>query len=349
MTDVPTNTPASAARLSAGAARGGRAAGQFVMARALWYVKPDQAELRTERLGPPSPGNLRIATEYSAISRGTERLVAAGLVPESEWSRMRAPFQAGQFPFPVKYGYSAAGRVIAGDEAWLGRRVFCLHPHQDVFQVPHTAVVACDGIPARRATLAANMETALNAHWDAATLPGDKVAVVGGGIVGLLVAYLARRIPGVAVTLIDVAPDRAELAAALGIPFGTPDTVTDDHTAVFHTSATSRGLQTAIAAAAFEARIVELSWYGNHAVSVQLGGAFHSRRLKLLSSQVGHVAPRQRATTTHRQRLEQAVALLDDDTLDILIQDDIAFAEVPSALGRLWANPTSGLPPVIRY
>lgn len=327
-----------------------RALGQNVVARALWYVKPGEAQFKTERLEPPGQGEARIQTHYSLISRGTERLVAFGGVPETEWQTMRAPMQAGQFPFPVKYGYSAAGEVTEGPSALIGKTVFCLHPHQDYFHAPEAMVHLVPlGIPAQRAVLAANMETALNAHWDAGTGPGDKVLVVGAGIVGLLTAYLARLIAGTDVTIIDVDPGRAELAANLGLTFALTSSTPADNGVVFHTSATDTGLQTAIDNAAFEGRIVEMSWYGMMPVSVALGRAFHSRRLQLISSQVGHVAPSRRGRVSHRDRLGLALRLLDDPALDTLVKDTIAFAEVPQRLTQLLGPSTSGLPPVIRY
>ena len=325
-----------------------RSQGHIVVARALWYSEAGKAELRTERLPPLAPGEARVATEYSAISRGTERLVALGKVPESEWQQMRAPLQAGTFPFPIKYGYSAAGIVTAGPEKLMGARTFALHPHQDHFQVAETQLIAIpDAVPSRRAVLAANMETALNAHWDAGTSPGDRVVVVGAGIVGLLVAYLARRIPGTDVVITDVDPSRARLANALGVTFAAPGDIPSDRRIAFHASATSAGLQTAIDTCAFEGRIIELSWHGANAVTVNLGGAFHSRRLQIISSQVGHVAPSHRSRTSHRDRLERAMALLDDPALDVLVSDSILFHELPDALPRIWSSAT--LPPVVCY
>ncbi|MGQ0456760.1 MAG: zinc-dependent alcohol dehydrogenase [Hyphomicrobium sp.] len=344
MTDPSDATPAD----RASAPR--RSQGQIVVARALWHVKPGVAELRTERLNPPRPGEARVAMRYSAISRGTERLVALGEIPKSEWRRMRAPLQAGDFPFPVKYGYSAAGVVTAGAEALLGQRVFALHPHQDHFQAPETALMPIpDAVSDRRATLAANMETALNANWDAGTAPGDKVLVVGAGVLGLLVGYLARRIAGVRVAIADVDASRADVARQLGLAFATPADAPADNRVVFHTSATGAGLETAIAAAAFEGRIVELSWYGERPVSVRLGGTFHSRRLQLVSSQVGAVAPSHRATTSPRARLEAALTLLDDPALDVLVSDEVAFDDVVNALPRILSGSDGGLPPIIRY
>lgn len=327
-----------------------RSQGQIVVARALWYVKPGQCELRTERLAAPRPGEARVATHYSAISRGTERLIAAGKVPESEWQRMRAPLQAGEFPFPVKYGYSAAGVVSAGSDALIGRRVFCLHPHQDAFQAGEDKLILVpDGIPLKRATLAANMETALNAHWDAGTAPGDSVAVIGAGVVGLLVAHLAQSIAGTRVVVADIDPARAPIAEALGLAFVRPDAVKANHRIVFHTSATAAGLDCALHAAQFEGRVIEMSWYGTTAVTVDLGSAFHARRLSLISSQVGHVAPSQRQCVTHAERLALALQMLHDPRLDALVASETPFETLPDTLPPLLTATTSALAPVIRY
>lgn len=327
-----------------------RSQGQMVVARALWYVKPGVADLRTERLALPQPGEVRIKTLFSGISRGTERLVLKGRVPQSEWPRMRAPLQAGDFPFPVKYGYSATGHVIAGPKALVGQTVFCLHPHQDYFHAPEAMVIPLpDGLPAKRATLAANMETALNAHWDAGTGPGDSVLVIGAGIVGLLTAYLARRMAGTRVTICDADPGKATIAEALGLTFKLPHEVPASNRLVFHTSGSAAGLQSAIEAAGFEGRIIEMSWYGDAPVSVNLGGAFHSRRLQIISSQVGHVAPSRRGTTTHKDRLALALSMLDDPALDALVTEEIPFERCPLELPAVLSGPATRLPPVIRY
>ncbi|SFV32560.1 2-desacetyl-2-hydroxyethyl bacteriochlorophyllide A dehydrogenase [Hyphomicrobium facile] len=335
-------------RFDSNAQRLRRSQGQIVVARALWYVKPGIAEVRPERLSPPSPGEARIATEYSAISRGTERMVALDEIPQSEWARMRAPLQAGDFSFPVKYGYSATGVVTAGSERLVGKRVFVLHPHQDHFHAPEALLaILPDNVPSRRAVLAANMETALNAHWDAGTTLGDRVLVVGAGIVGLLTAHLANRIAGTDVTITDINPARAKYAEKLGIKFVSNTDVPAGNRIVFHASATSAGLETAINACAFEGSVIEMSWYGTNPVTVNLGGAFHSRRLKIISSQVGHVAPLHRNQLKHKDRLERAIAMLDDDRLDALVADAVNFEDLPSALPKIWSS--SDLPPIVRY
>lgn len=319
-------------------------------ARALWYAARNQAELRSCRLPAPTADEVVVRMLWSGISRGTERLVFDGRVPPSEAATMRAPMQDGAFPFPVKYGYSAVGLVEDRHDDLGGRTVFALHPHQERFVVATTAVVPLPGnVPPRRAILAANMETALNALWDSGAGPGARVVIVGAGVVGLLVTYLAARLPGAAVTVCDVAPERRAIAEAFGAAFAPPDFVPGDAEIVFHTSATAAGLATAIACAGFEARIVEMSWYGAGTIAVPLGGAFHSRRLHLISSQVGHVAPSHRAAWTHRQRLEKALALLADDRLDALITDEVAFAELPAALPRILGPDAPGLATAVRY
>jgi threonine dehydrogenase-like Zn-dependent dehydrogenase len=320
-------------------------------ARALWYVAPGEAALRDEPLRAPGPGEVLVRSRWSAVSRGTERLVREGRVPASEHGRMRAPMQAGEFPFPVKYGYACVGTVEHGPEALLGRAVFALHPHQSAFVAPADAVVPVpEGVPPRRAVLAANAETALNACWDAGVLPGMRIAVVGAGTVGALVAWLAARVPGTSVTLVDVAPARESLAHALGAAFAPPSAAPAGCDLVFHASASDAGLATALDCAGDEACVVELSWYGERRVAAPLGGAFHSGRLRLLSSQVGRVAPAMRARWTHRRRLEAALALLADPRADALLAPDLPFdASLPAALDGVFSSDAGPPCPVIAY
>jgi threonine dehydrogenase-like Zn-dependent dehydrogenase len=287
---------------------------------------------------------------HGAISRGTEALIAAGRVPASEYQRMRAPFMAGTFPFPVKYGYATVGRVEAGPSDLLGRTVFALHPHQTLFDVPAGAAVPVpQNVPPPRAVLAANMETALNATWDADPVPAGPIAVVGAGVVGALVGFLCARVAGADVTLIDINPAREQLARSFGLRFATPEAAPAECRLVVHTSADPRGLATAIGIAGDEATILEMSWYGEGVVPVPLGGTFHSRRLKIVSSQVGQVAPSRRATTSHRQRLEQAIALLADARLDALLMPPVPFSELPARLPDIFNRQGGVLCQLIEY
>jgi threonine dehydrogenase-like Zn-dependent dehydrogenase len=302
-------------------------------AQALWYSGPGQAEIREEALAAPGAGEVRVRALYGAVSRGTEALVLAGRVPASEFERMRAPFMAGHFPFPVKYGYATVGRIEAGTEELIGRNVFTLHPHQDFFNIPASAAVPLpENLPPQRAVLAANMETALNAVWDAAPGPADRIAVVGAGVVGSLVAYLCGQLPGAEVTMVDINPARAELARVLGVGFARPEIASGDCDLVVHASGHGSGLATALALAGEEATVLELSWYGDASVAAPLGGAFHSRRLRLVSSQVGRIAPSHRSRWTHGRRLAAALALLADARLDALLAPAVGFADLPRRL-----------------
>ena len=318
--------------------------------KALWYVGAGRAELREETVADPGAGDVLVRALFGAVSRGTERLVFSGNVPASEHQRMRAPFMAGAFPFPVKYGYATVGRIEAGSPELRGATVFTLHPHQSVFTLPARAVFPVSGdIPPSRAVLAANMETALNAVWDGAPGPADRVAIVGGGLVGLLVAYLCARLAGAQVTVVDILPSRGELARAIGARFATPDAAPTECDLVFHASASAAGLATALRLAGEEATIVELSWYGSGDIAAPLGEAFHSRRLKLVSSQVGQIAPSHRPRWTHARRLAAAIALTADPALDALVAPALAFEQLPTSLPSIF-SPESGIVcQLIRY
>lgn len=303
---------------------------------ALWYCGPRQVELREEVIPPPGAGEVRVKTLYSAISRGTESLVFGGRIPAGEFERMRAPFMAGDFPFPVKYGYAAVGQIENGGDGLHGKNVFALHPHQSAFNIPANAVLTLpEDVPPLRAVLAANMETALNGVWDAAPGPADRIAVVGAGVVGSLVAYLCGRIPGADVTLVDINAGRAELARQLGVGFAGPANATADCDLVVHASGSPDGLRTALELAGDEATVLEMSWYGDAPVTAMLGGPFHSRRLRLISSQVGRVAPSHRPRWTYGRRLAAAIALLNDPRLDALLAPAIAFSDLPERLPKI--------------
>lgn len=310
------------------------------MARSFWITGKEKGELRDTTLGARAPDHVRVRMIVSGVSRGTERLVWRALVPESEYERMRAPFQDGAFPFPVKYGYCAVGRIVEG--ANKGTRVFALHPHQDEFDVPESMTVPIpDDVPDTAAPLAAHLETAINALWDHPVRIGDRVAVIGLGAVGLCIANLVRRMPGVDLVCIDPAPLAQARAKALGLRV---EDSAEDRDLVFHTSATAGGLRAAIDAAGFEATIVELSWYGEGSVAAPLGGAFHAKRLTLAASQVGHVAPARRATRPHRTRLELALHLLADPTYRLDLGAPIPFAELPARYAAALGDHPSPVP-----
>jgi threonine dehydrogenase-like Zn-dependent dehydrogenase len=311
-------------------------------ATAYWTIAPGRGELRGETLRAPGPREVMVEARFSGISRGTERLVHQGLVPASQHGLMRAPFQAGEFSFPVKYGYSSVGVVAVGPAGLQGARVFCLHPHQDRYVVPADAVTVLPAdLPDARAVLAANMETALNGLWDGAPRIGDRIAVVGAGVVGALAAALAGRLPGTRVELIDLDPAKAAVAEALGVPFRSPSDATGGADLVIHASGSAGGLALALDLAGFEATVLELSWYGDQPVLAPLGEAFHSRRLTLRSSQVGVVAGARRARRSRGERLALALELLMDGRFDALLAPPAPFARLPEVMRDLMAAPSA--------
>lgn len=319
-------------------------------ALAFWLAEPGSGEIRPVPLREPGPGEVRVRTVRSAISRGTESLVFAGAVPASEFDRMRAPFQEGSFPAPVKYGYLSVGVVDLGPPELEGRTVFCLYPHQTAYVVPAGAVVPVpDGVPPERAVLAGTVETAVNALWDAAPLVGDRVAVVGAGMVGCCVARLLAGVPGVQVTLVDTEPERADVAAALGAGFAAPADAPGDCDLVIHTSATAAGLSCALGLLRPEGTVIELSWYGDREVTVSLGEAFHSSRLSIRASQVGTVAAARRSSRSHRDRLTLALQLLRDPAFDALLTGSSPFHQLPEVMAALAAGNLPGLCHSISY
>jgi threonine dehydrogenase-like Zn-dependent dehydrogenase len=313
-------------------------------ARAFWVVAPGRGEIRDEPIRPPQDDEVMVRTMYSGISRGSEALVFEGRVPPGEVQRMRAPFQAGDFPAPVKYGYAAVGVVEAGPARVRGRHVFVLHPHQTRFVVPEAAthLLPAD-VPPQRAVLAANLETAVTGLWDAQPHAGDRVTVVGGGTVGCLVAYLAARIVGCEVELVDVNAKRAETARHLGVGFADPADARPEADVVVHASATAAGLQTALRVAGVESVIIELSWYGAGHVAAPLGEAFHARRLTLRSSQVSRIPSSQHARWTSARRMALTLRLLADPVLDAVITGESAFELLPETMARLAVSPGDAL------
>lgn len=320
------------------------------ISKSLWIERPCEAFVREQVIPELNTGENLVRTIWSGISRGTERLVFEGKVPVAEYSNMRCPAQAGDFPFPVKYGYCAIGVVEAGSDSLVGRTVFALHPHEDRFIAADNALHPLPNqLPARRAVLTANMETALNAVWDSGAGPGDRILVVGAGAVGQMIAFITAGLPGATVSVADPDPGKADAVAILGADFIGTEPPRDDHDIVFHTSASAGGLNLAIGAAGREATVVEVSWYGDRTVDAALGGRFHSHRLRLISTQVGAIPAARAARWSYRRRLQAALGLLCDDRLDCLITAEVAFDDLPARLPEILASGASGIVTAVRY
>ena len=321
-----------------------------VDAYAFWLRAPGCGEIRPVTLPQPGHDEVTVRTLRSGVSRGTETLVFRGGVPPGQYSAMRAPYQEGEFPGPVKYGYLNVGIVEEGPPELRGRTVFCLYPHQTAYVVPAGAVtVVPEGIPPSRAVLAGTVETAVNALWDARPLLGDRVTVVGAGMVGCCVARLLSRFPAADVALVDIDVGRADVAAALGVDFALPADAADGRDLVVHASATSAGLQRSLELLAPAGTVIDLSWYGDREVQLSLGGAFHARRLGIRASQVSTLSPAHGGRRTTADRLALALDLLRDPAFDALLTGQSSFNELPDVMARLVAGRLSALCHTITY
>lgn len=320
------------------------------LATAYWSTAPHRSELRTGHIPSPTDGEALVRTLFSGISRGTEMLVHRGVVPPSVAKLMRAPFQEGEFPFPVKYGYLSVGLVEQGPASLQGRRVFCLHPHQDVYVVPEDALTLIpDDVPSERAVLAGTVETAINALWDCAPRIGDRIAVVGAGIIGASVAALLRRFPLARLQLVDPDPSKRDLAAALGVEWAHPDDAITECDIVYHASATEEGLAGSLAQLGDEGDLVELSWYGTDSPSVPLGLDFHARRLRIRGSQVGTIAASRRARRSHGDRMHLVFSALGDPVFDALLGGTSPLEDLPTVMEDMSRGSLPGMLRLISY
>jgi hypothetical protein len=320
------------------------------MERAFWVRSAGHGEVEPVHVSQHAADEVLVRTLFSGVSRGTETLVFRGEVPESQYDAMRAPYQEGNFPGPVKYGYLNVGLVEEGPIALRGRTVFCLYPHQTRYVVPANAVtVVPDDVPAERAILAGTVETALNAVWDAAPMVGDRIAVVGAGMVGASVAKVLAGFPAAQVQLVDSDPAKASVAEALGVPFATPHEAVGGCDMVVHASATEAGLVKSLELLADDGEVIELSWYGERRVTLPLGEWFHSRRLSIRASQVGAVARARRDRRSYGDRMAIAMRLLADPGFEALVTREFPFEELPAVMAGLTTGELPGLCIRIRY
>lgn len=321
-----------------------------IHATAYWTTAKEHGELRPEELPAPGPDEALVRTLYTGISKGTEMVVHAGAVPPRVAEQMRAPHQEGQFPGPVKFGYLSVGVVEEGPDGWAGQRVFCLNPHQDRYVVPVSSLTKIpDDVPSRRAVLTGTVETAINALWEAGPRLGDRVAVVGAGLVGGMVATLLRTFPLQRLQLVDLDAGRKKLADTLGVDFTHPDDALADCDIVFHCSASQEGLERSLQLVGDEGDVIEMSWYANRVVTLPLGEDFHARRLSIRASQVGVVARARRHRRTSADRLDLAVSLLKDPVFDAFLTGTSQFAELPNVVQDLAHGNLDALCHVIEY
>ncbi|WP_432560398.1 zinc-dependent alcohol dehydrogenase [Granulicoccus sp. GXG6511] len=319
--------------------------------RAYWITGPGQGELRRETLPATGPDQALVRSLKSGVSRGTETLIHHGGVPTEVHDLMRAPFQEGDFPWPVKYGYLSVGLVEQGPSHLEGRRVFALYPHQERYVAPTDALTPIpDDVPSDRAVLAGTVETAINAIWESSPHYGDRVAVVGMGMVGACITALLTEFPLSRLQLVEVDPATQALCERFGIEWTAPEDALDDCDIVIHCSAAEAGLRTALRLAGDDADVVEVSWFGDTEPRVPLGNHFHARRLNLRASQVGGIARSRRHRRTHADRLALALEALTDPRFDLLLGEGCRFDDLPAFMADLTAGGAgSGMCQIVDY
>ncbi|MEM9671559.1 MAG: zinc-binding alcohol dehydrogenase [Bacteroidota bacterium] len=315
---------------------------------ALWHLSERESSIRSQSLPPLKTDECLIESLFSLVSSGTETLVANGQVPAELQDSMQVPYMEGSFGFPLKYGYSLVGKVIEGSENLVDRYVHLLHPHQQHCVVKETDVtVIPEGIPPQRAVLASNLETALNAVWDSHLSAGDRVLVVGMGLIGSLVALLASQFPATQIRVAETDPTRQSLAREQGFSLYDPSDTPFD--VAFHSSGSSTGLQTAIDAVGYEGQVIELSWYGTRSAEVKLGGSFHQQRKQIISSQVSQLPAHRQARWDYRRRKQTVLDLLQDDGWDDFLTATVDFTDVPALFDQLRLGDRSQLSWTLRY
>ncbi|MEN0004557.1 MAG: zinc-binding alcohol dehydrogenase [Bacteroidota bacterium] len=320
---------------------------QSTHSNALWHLSSSTSSLLSSAIPAPKEGQCLVKSEFSLISLGTERLVASGAVPVDLHQNMRVPYMEGSFELPVKYGYSLVGQVVTQGYPLSGKKVHLMHPHQSYCIVEAEALTLIpEKVPIRRAVLASNLETAVNAVWDSQVQIGDRVLVVGFGMIGALTALLLQQIAGVEVYIAERLPQRRALAQQLDFQLLAEET---DFDITFHTSSSSSGLQMAIDRLGYEGTSVELSWYGTKEVSMQLGASFHQQRKRLIASQVGQVPGSKQNRWDYRRRKQLVFQLLQQEKFDQLLTHEISLSEAPALFGKLREGTLEGIGWTIKY
>ncbi len=320
-------------------------------AHALWHVDPAHSVLRQQTLGKLTPGECLVKTRFSMVSLGTERLVCKGGMSPEAYGPMTVPYMQGAFSFPLTYGYSLTGEVIDGPQEWLGERVHAMHPHQDLCVIhSHDLTVVPGNVPLDRAVLASNLETAVNGVWDGQPIMGQRVLVIGYGLIGALIAHLVKPIPGIELHIHDIRGSRKELAIANGHHvWDAAESQPGDYDLIFHTSASSAGLQFAIDHTREEGRVIEMSWYGNQTVNLDLGASFHYGRNRIISSQVSRIASPALPHFDHHRRKSLIFQLLADDAYHKFLGEGIVFDQSPSFFSDLRKNSFPGMNAYFKY
>lgn len=312
----------------------------------LWHNK-EKSWLTPHKLPVPSEGQLIIKSRYSMISTGTEKVITTQVLDPDLALKMAIPYQKGAMTNTFTYGYSLVGEVISEGE-FQGEKVHVMHPHQD-FAVVYTNDVRVlpRDIDPKLATLISNMETAVNAVWDAQVELGDRVLIQGYGTIGALVASILQKYPGLDLHVHDIDPQKAELIASHGL--SVYDMEEEEFDLVFNTTGSEIALEEAFKFARLEGTIIELSWYGAKRVSLELGESFHYGRKRLICSQVSHIPNRKQPNWNYENRKDLVIRLLQELDPTYLLGHEINFQDAPEFYHKLRSGDVKELSTIINY
>ena len=306
---------------------------------ALWHLNTEKSIIKPGHLPRINSNQVLIESRYSLISAGTEKSIAQGFISEKHQPFMQVPYMDGSFSLPIKYGYSVVGKVIS-EGKYLDRRVHLMHPHQSliVADIGNVYFIS-DQLYYSKAALLSNMETIVNAIWDAEISNNEEVLICGFGGIGFLLAETIRMLKSAVVTILDTDDARISLAHKRGFETMMLNDLRREHFATaFNCSGTYGGLNNCIKAVGFEGKVIELSWYGDEMGLVDLGGSFHFNRKKIISSQVSNIPLGKKETWTFVKRKKYAEEVLNQLDLSSYGVNRIPFAEAPQFFEKLRNN-----------
>jgi threonine dehydrogenase-like Zn-dependent dehydrogenase len=318
---------------------------------ALWHISPDASAILEHDLPAGNDHMLLVKSLYSLVSMGTERIVASALMPSAVWNQMAVPYMEGTFSLPCKYGYSLTGKVLKGPAEYKGKTVHLMHPHQDRLWVNATSVfIVPDDIPATRAVLASQVETAVTAIWDSRISLGDSVLIAGFGLVGAMIALLTSPIPGVKIAVLEKNEFRKELARELC--FDVIDKQ-DENGKIFdvaiHTAGDEKALQFCIDHIGHESQVTEVSFYGKKSITLMLGETFHTQRKRIVVSQVAHIPSHKLNRWDLHRRKKLVFDMLKDKRFDMLVENRIPFEQAPLLFNQIRYGLINDISVVFQY
>ena len=293
--------------------------------QSLWLIKKNKPKILSKDIYyKKNNKTVLVKTLYSGISKGTENLVARGKIHKSQFKIMRCPFQDGNFSFPIKYGYINIGEIIDGPISLTGKKIFTLFPHQTVFEISTKNINLIKNKNAKKYLLTANMETAVNIFWDSQAKKNDRILIVGLGSVGLLTAYFFKLKGYKNLYVSDVNLSKKSIAKKLNLNFIHYNKI-NNLDCIINTTSNYDVLNNSFTKLNLDGKIIEASWYGEKVGKLNLGNEFHSKRLRIISSQVSNIPLHMQKKHNYRSRLKIAINALNDDKLLLLINSVSKF------------------------